>query len=91
MKKEDVITLDDNKDYLILDTAELLGKKYLYTVEVDKDDMPTTNYKYYEVTEDSDGISVEEVVDEKVLEAILNIFTINYLSDSIDKDEEQAA
>lgn len=91
MKKEDVITLDDNKEYLILDIVELLGKKYLYTVEIDKEDMPTTNYKYYEVSEDSEGISVEEVEDEKVLETILNLFTINYLNDSIETNDEQAA
>lgn len=91
MKKEDVITLDDNKEYVILDIANLADKKYLYTVEIDKEDMPTTNYKFLELFEDSDGMSVEEVEDEKVLEALINLFTISYLNDSIETNEEQAA
>lgn len=91
MKKEDVITLDDNKEYLVLDTVELMGKQYLYTVLIDEDDMPTTDYKYFEVSDEEDGTSVVEVEDKNVLEAILNLFTINYLNDSIDKNEEQDA
>ena len=89
MNIEDVITLEDNQEYLILDIAELNGIKYLYTVLVDKEDMPTTDYQYFELSEDEDGTSVEEIEDEETLKAIINLFTIRYLGDSINTNEEQ--
>lgn len=91
MNRKDIITLDDNKEYLILDIAEFNNSKYLYTVELESEDMPTTNYKYLEVISEEDGDYVEEVEDKETLEAIASLFTISYLSDSIDTNEEQAA
>lgn len=89
MNKEDVIKLDDNKEYLILDIVELEGIKYLYTVEIDENDIPTIEYKYFEVIEDEEGTSLEEVEDQNTLEAIISLFTINYFGDSINTNEEQ--
>lgn len=86
-----IITLDDNKDYLILEMTKLDSKEYLYVVEVDKDDMPTTSYHYLELIHESDGDEIEEVEDKKVIESLTNLFTIKYLNDSIDKNGEQAA
>lgn len=84
-----VITLDDNKDYLLLEKVELDHKEYLYMVEVDKNDMPTTNYHFLELFHESDGDYTEEVEDKNIIEALTNLITIKYLNDSI--DDEQAA
>jgi len=91
MNKEDIIQLEDNKEYMILDVIELEEIKYLMTVELDKNDLPTTNYKYFEVIEEDDGNSVEEVEDKNVLETIISLFTMDYINDSIDTNEEQDA
>ena len=87
MNKEDVITLSDNKEYLILDIIEVDNKKYLYCVEIGQNEIPTNEYIYAEVTMEDGETFVEEVTDPKRLEAIVSLFTINYLNES----EEQAA
>ncbi len=84
-----VITLDDNKDYLLLEKVELNHKEYLYAVEVGKDDMPTSNYHFLELFHESDGDYTEEVEDKNIIEAITSIVTIKYLNDNI--NDEQAA
>jgi hypothetical protein len=35
MKKYEIYTLDDNKDYLVVDTFEMDGNNYVYLVEAD--------------------------------------------------------
>lgn len=84
-----VITLDDNKDYLLLEKVELDHKEYLYMVEVDENDMPTANYHYLELIHELDGDYTEEVEDKKIIEAITSLLTIKYLNDS--QSDEQAA
>lgn len=83
-----VITLDDNKDYLLLEKIGLNGKEYLYMVEVDKNDMPTMNYHFLELIHESDGDYTEEVEDRNIIEALTSLLTIKY-SDEI--NDEQAA
>ena len=87
MNIEDVITLDDGKEYVILDIAELDGKKYIYSVEIDKEEEPTTNYKFFEWGKENNEEFLVEVVNQEVLNRILAIFTANYLNT---KDDEQA-
>lgn len=84
-----VITLDDNKDYLLLEMLNLSGKEYLYTVEVGKDDVPTSNYHFLELIHEDDGDYTEEVEDRNIIEALNNLVTVKYLNDSI--NDEQAA
>lgn len=84
-----VITLDDNKDYLLLEKIELNGKEYLYMVEVGKNDVPTSNYHFLELIHEADGDYTEEVEDKNIIEAITSLITIKYLNDSM--NDEQAA
>ena len=86
-----IITLDDDKDYLLLDQVELDDSKYLYTVEVDKEDMPNGNYHFFLLVEEDDGDYTEEIDDKDVIESITSILTVKYLNDSLNADEEQAA
>lgn len=89
MNIEDIITLEDNKEYIILDIVEINQEKYLYCVGIDKDERPTDEYKYFkEVVENGDTF-LEKVEDEKVLKTIITLFTNDYLNDSIDTNEEQ--
>lgn len=91
MNIEDIITLDDNKDYLILEKVELSGREYLYTVEVDKNDKPTTDYHFLELVHEADGDAVGEVLDKNIIEALTSLITVKYMNDSINTDGEQAA
>lgn len=89
MNKEDIITISEDEEYMILDTLELNKGKYLYCVRVDKNDMPTKEYRYLKGIEENNEHYVEEILDEDILAAVIAAFTAKYLKES--KDEEQAA
>ncbi len=89
MEIEDIITLEDNLEYLILDKTIINNEKYLYCVEIDKEEKPTTNYNYLKEIDVNNELYIEEVKDEKMLEMLINVFTNNYLSDSINTNVEQ--
>lgn len=73
-----IITLDDNKDYLLLEKPILNNKEYLYLVEVDKEDMPTTNYCFVELIHENDGDYTEEVEDTKIIDSLTNLLKNKY-------------
>ncbi len=90
MNKEDIITLENNQEYLILDIITFNNNKYLYCVGIDKEEMPTNEYKYLKATtSENNELFIEEVTNTSELETIITIFTTNYLNDSI--NAEQAA
>ena len=86
MNKEDIITLDDNVEYMVLDTTEFNHDKYLYCVEIDENEMPKEEYKYLKEINENGELFTEDVEDENVIEAITAMFSLNYLNDT---DEEQ--
>lgn len=89
MNKEDIITINENEEYMILDTLELNKSKYLYCVRVDEHDMPTKEYRYLKGIEENNECYVEEILDESVLAAVITAFTAKYLGKN--NNEEQAA
>jgi hypothetical protein len=89
MNIRDIITLEDNKTYLVLDTVELNKEKYLYCVEINEDESSVDEYAYFKVTNINGDRYIDVVEDEKVLKTIISLFTNNYLNDSIDTNEEQ--
>lgn len=86
MKIDDIITLDDNLDYLVLDIVTLNQEKYLYCVEVDKEELPNANYKYLKEVEENNETYVEEVDDVNIKKTLTSMLTYNYLINN----EEQA-
>ncbi len=89
MNKEDVITLENNKEYVILDIAEFNNEKYLYVVGLTPEEETNTDYKYLKATEENNEYYIEEVTNPKVLDFIVTLFTVNYLNEST--NAEQAA
>ena len=70
MNIEDIITLDDNKEYLILDIIELNKERFLYCVEIDEEEMPKQEYKYLKGIIENGEVYTEEVKDKDLLEAL---------------------
>lgn len=70
MNIEDIITLDDNKEYLILDIIELNKERFLYCVEIDEEEMPKQEYKYLKEIIENGEVYTEEVKDKELLEAL---------------------
>lgn len=71
MNIEDIITLDDNKEYLILDIIELNKERFLYCVEIDEEEMPKQEYKYLKEIIENGEVYTEEVKDKDLLEALI--------------------
>lgn len=85
MKLDHVITLEDDKKYLLLDKTELDNKNYFYAVEVtDINGEPTENYLFLEEKIENNEVYVETVNDEETEAALLVIF-MNNLSNKIDE------
>ncbi len=87
MNVDDIITLEDNVEYMVLDTALFNNDKYLYCVEIDENEMPKEEYKYFKEIDENGNLFTEEVEDEDIIEGISALFALNYL-DSV-TDEEQ--
>ena len=87
MNVEDIITLDDNREFLVLDIIDYEGSKYIYCVEVDEEENPKENFIFLKLGQDKDGEYVIEVKDDATINKILPIFTANYLNDKDDEED----
>ena len=87
MNKEEILTLEDNVEYMVLDTAEFNHDKYLYCVEIDEEEMPKDTYKYFKEVKENGILYTEEVEDENIIEALTSIFTINII-DNVTNEEQ---
>lgn len=87
MSVEDIITLDDNREFLILDIIDYEGSKYIYCVEVDEEEKTKENFIFLKLDVDASGEYVSEVQDEATINKILPIFTANYLNDKDDEED----
>lgn len=86
MSVEDIITLDDGKEFMVLDIVDHEGEKYLYSVEVDEEENPKTNFKILHLIIENNEEFIEIVNDKNVINKILPIVTANFLNS---KDDEQ--
>ena len=87
MSVEDIITVDDNREFLILDIIDYEESKYIYCVEVDEEEKPKENFIFLKLDVDASGEFVSEVQDEATINKILPIFTANYLNDKDDEED----
>ena len=87
MSIEDIITLDDGSEYFVLDITSYEDNKYVYCVEIDKEEKPTDNYKFFKLMMENGEEFMEDVVDEEIIKKILPIFTANYLNDKNDEQD----
>ena len=88
MNKEDIITLEDNVEYMVLDTAELNHEKYLYCVSIDKEEMPTDEYKYFKEVNENGTLYTEEVENQDIIEAITALFAASALESVTDEEQD---
>lgn len=88
MEKEDIITLEDNTEYMVLDTALLNQEKYLYCVRIDEEEKPTSEYKYFKEINENNELFTEEVEGEVVIETITSMFAADYLNSVTDEEQD---
>lgn len=88
MNKEDIITLEDNIEYMVLDIVELNHNKYLYCVEIDEKEMPKQEYKYFKEINENGNLFTEEVKDKNIIDTISAMFSINYLNSVTNEEQD---
>lgn len=86
MKIDDIITFDDNLEYLILDIVELNQEKFMYCVQIDSDEKPTDKYICFKSIEENGEYYTEEVEDTDILKSIMSKLTNNI--NNITNDEQ---
>ena len=75
MTKGDIITLEDNEQFLLLMENEIEGRKFFYANKVDNEENTTSEYEIFEqLTEDGDNY-LEIVEDEDEREFLTNVFS----------------
>lgn len=82
MGVDEIITLDDGKEFILLTETVLEGDKYFMAVEA-VNEVPTEHYELFKQIVENGELSVEEVVDEKIRLQLLDIF-----EDQIDEMED---
>lgn len=75
MSTNSVITLDNDRNCLLLEKVNFESENYFMTVYLNEDEEPTDEYIIFkEVIEDNEEY-VEEVVDGRILSNLLELFT----------------
>lgn len=94
MNINDVITLDNNAKYLILDSIDYQNNTYLFTVGLfDDGEFDYTDFLFFKKSQDEQGFLVEAIMDKKLITELLLIVIagldesddmINYLQEEIE-------
>ncbi len=88
MNIDDIITLEDNTEYVVLDIVELNREKYLFCVLIDENERPKQEYKYFKEVSEDGNLYTEEVDDKNIIEAISSMFTMNYLKSVTNEEQD---
>ena len=88
MNIDDIITLEDNVEYMVLDIVELNHERYLYCVEIDSEEMPKQEYKYFKEVNENGTLYTEEVEKQDIIEAITALFAASTLESVTDEEQD---
>jgi len=77
MGVDELITLDDGKEYVLLTEAILEGNKYFLAVEA-VNEVPTENFIIFKQIIENGELSVEEVDDEELRAKLVNEFEVAF-------------
>lgn len=72
INKDEIITLDDNKDYYVAEKILYNDKTYYFAVGVDEnDDADFEDIAYFEEVIENEDVYIEDVNDENIIKEIL--------------------
>ena len=84
MGVDEIITLEDGKEYVLLLSSIHEGEKYFLAVEA-VNNVPTDNYELFKEIVENGELSVEEVVDEELRLKLIDDLENQY--DSMDLED----
>lgn len=85
MKIDNVITLKDGSNYLLLDKTEYENDTYFYAVKTNEENILTEDYLFLKEIIDNNKVCVSKVTNEEIKAALFIIF-MNNLGLEIDKN-----
>jgi hypothetical protein len=78
MEIEDIITLDNNENYLLLMVSELTDEKYFLSVKVDDNDEPLGEYVVLqEITKNGETLA-KKINNPELLSNLISDFQLQY-------------
>lgn len=93
-----IVTLENDLEYLILENLTMDSKRYIYTVRTLKDETPTDEFLIFEVLTNADGEYVKPIDDKVLYDTLIEKFkdivadkVLNGDYDDMVSDEEEAA
>lgn len=69
-----IVTLENDLEYLILEELTMDSKKYIYTVRTLKDETPTDEFLIFEILTNADGEYVKPVGDKALYDELIEKF-----------------
>ena len=69
-----IITLENNEEYLVLDQITYNNVKYIYSVRTIDNDNLTDEYLIFEVIKDNDGEFIKAIEDKKLYDELIQQF-----------------
>ena len=82
---DQIIELENNKKYVILDKKVLNSKVYYFGLRLDDNEEPTNKYLFFEEIIDNGNICLLPIEDEKMKGLLITTSTINYLNKAYDE------
>ena len=78
MKVDTIITLDNDKDYALLERLELDGGVYFFAAGVTGDEEATGEYVFIEEINKDNKTYIQKVINKELLEKLATIVTKEY-------------
>ena len=69
-----IVTLENGKEYLLLEELTLAGNRYVYAVRVLEDETPTSEYIIYQAVNAEDGEYLKDITDKEEYERLVEEF-----------------
>ena len=76
---DNMVLLEDDKKYVILDEKVLNNVKYYYGLRLTDKEIPTNMYLFFKESTLNDETYLTPVIDENMKKVLLTTFTVNYL------------
>lgn len=88
-----IVTLENQQEYLLLETLEKEGKKYLYAVRVLEDETPTDEFLIFESIRNNEEDYMKVVSDkalyDELIEDFKDIVADKVVDGILDDDDEE--
>ena len=75
MDVDTIITLDNDREYALLEKLDLDGKTYFFAVGIDDNEEPTGEYIFIEQTIKKNKAFIQKVIEKKLLTKLSTIVT----------------